>query len=169
MERRATFLPLSSSSRGCCCSLSGSPCAEDAALLRCAACASLLLPPPPPAADLLLCGQQKCFAPQLPAVTICPFNTCSADACSPIPPRLHPSLPLLFPLWSPPSLSISSQRRQAPPAGDQRTCGWDSAWEMHLKLTLLTFIVLTGYLKLFPFCGKSHKQEFSTSIALKDD
>lgn len=56
-------------------------CPPSPPLLRCM-CWLSSLPPPPLSADLLLWWPGEWFAPQLPAVTICPFNVWSADAHS---------------------------------------------------------------------------------------
>lgn len=68
-------------------------------LLRCM-CWLSSLPLPPSLCWSLALWPAEWFAPQLPAVTICPFNAWSADACSLLPPSPSPSLP--------PSLCLSS-------------------------------------------------------------
>lgn len=99
-------------------------------LLRCM-CSLSSLPLSPSLCWSLALWPAEWFAPQLPAVTICPFNAWSADACSLLPSSLHPSpsLHLFLSLCLSScrlsslfnhlllSLFLSSQRRQAPPTG----------------------------------------------------
>lgn len=83
----------------------------------------------PPSADLWLCGRQSALLLSYPAVTICPFNTWSADACSlslPLPPS-PPSLPasplavFLLPLIIPFSLfsQAKGDKLHLPVSGDR--------------------------------------------------